>query len=132
MKKEFDKYLVESFPNLYKDRHADMSVTCMCWGFECGDGWFDIIKELSTNLESEILKETEQNRDMFRASQVKQKLGSLRFYLTHYTPKMEELIFITEKISQTVCESCGRGNATQRKKSGYIYVSCDECDKNRK
>jgi len=51
MKKELDDKLVNTFPMLYKDRNASKQETAMCWGFTCGDGWFDIIWELSSKLE---------------------------------------------------------------------------------
>jgi hypothetical protein len=51
---ELDQKLVKRFPVLYQDRYSPMSQTCMCWGFECGDGWFDIIWQLSLALEDEL------------------------------------------------------------------------------
>ena len=47
MNKWYDKYLVKKYEPLYRDRYGDMRSTAMCWGFECGDGWFDIINNLS-------------------------------------------------------------------------------------
>ena len=40
MKQELDEALCRDFPNLFRDRHGNMMTTCMCWGFECGDGWY--------------------------------------------------------------------------------------------
>ena len=54
MTPELDKKLVERFPVLYQDRHSPMSQTCMCWGFDHGDGWFDIIWNLSLAIEEEL------------------------------------------------------------------------------
>ena len=42
MRKELDEKLCEKYPLIFKNRHADMTETAMCWGFECGDGWFNI------------------------------------------------------------------------------------------
>ena len=61
MKKELDDKLVGEFPLLYKDRNASMQVTAMCWGFACGDGWFDIIWDLSSKLEPVIKKYIKDN-----------------------------------------------------------------------
>ena len=47
MNKWYDKYLVKKYEPLYRNRYGDMRSTAMCWGFEVGDGWFDIINELS-------------------------------------------------------------------------------------
>ena len=54
MKQEHDDYLVEKYPKLFKNRYADMTETCMCWGFECGDGWFNIINNLCSLIQGHI------------------------------------------------------------------------------
>jgi CDGSH-type Zn-finger protein len=46
MKKELDEALCAKYPLIFKDRNADMRMTAMCWGFECGDGWYNIIDVL--------------------------------------------------------------------------------------
>ena len=61
MKKELDKQLCEDFPLLYGDRNASMQQTCMYWGFDCGNGWHKIIRDLSSKLEPLIKKWIEEN-----------------------------------------------------------------------
>ena len=56
MKKELDDNLCKDFPLLYKDRHGDARSTAMCWGFQCGDGWYNILYKLSSGLEELLLK----------------------------------------------------------------------------
>jgi hypothetical protein len=56
MEKENDLRLVTKFPLLYADRSGCKQSTAMSWGFSCGDGWFDIIWELSEKLEPIIKK----------------------------------------------------------------------------
>lgn len=63
MKEELDKKLVEVFPLLYGDRYASMQSTCMCWGFP-GDGWFDLIWDLSSKLEPIIQKFIDNNPNL--------------------------------------------------------------------
>ena len=50
MNTHYDKYLVRKYEPLYRDRYGNMQTTAMCWGFEVGDGWFDIINILSQKL----------------------------------------------------------------------------------
>jgi hypothetical protein len=52
MKEELDKQLVEKYPRIFRNRYASMTETAMCWGFECGDGWFDILESLCGNIDS--------------------------------------------------------------------------------
>lgn len=47
MHKRLDRYLVTAYQPLYRDRYGDRLHTAMCWGFEVGDGWFRLIKDLS-------------------------------------------------------------------------------------
>ena len=46
MRRELDEELCRKYPLIFKNRNAPMTETCMCWGFECGDGWFNIIDVL--------------------------------------------------------------------------------------
>jgi hypothetical protein len=43
MKQELDELLVKKYPRIFRDRYGSMMTTAMCWGFEHGDGWFNII-----------------------------------------------------------------------------------------
>ena len=44
------------------NRHAPMTETCMCWGFACGDGWFNILDQLMGNIQHHIdWKEKQRN-----------------------------------------------------------------------
>lgn len=54
MNRELDRQLVEKYPLIFRDRHEDMSKTAMCWGFACGDGWFNIIDCLCASIQSHI------------------------------------------------------------------------------
>ena len=47
MNRHYDRYLTAKYAPLYRDRFAPMNSTAMCWGFEIGDGWFDIVNQLS-------------------------------------------------------------------------------------
>jgi hypothetical protein len=53
MKQELDEALCSKYPLIFKDRNADMRTTAMCWGLECGDGWYNIIDILCGMLTSE-------------------------------------------------------------------------------
>lgn len=54
MREELDKLLCEKYPRLFRDRHAPMTQSCMCWGFCCGDGWFNILNALCSNIQQHI------------------------------------------------------------------------------
>jgi len=54
MKRELDEYLCKVYPKMMVNRDKSMQETCMCWGFECGDGWFQILNQLMSNIQHHI------------------------------------------------------------------------------
>lgn len=54
MKKELDEALCQKYPKIFAKRNASMQETLMCWGFECGDGWYNIINNLCANIQNHI------------------------------------------------------------------------------
>lgn len=111
--------LVQAFPKLYRNVGGDPRKTCMAWGFECGDGWFQLIWDLSAQLEPLVV-----GTDRC-AMQVKEKFGTLRFYVTNSTDQIEELISEAEDRSETTCEVCGSQDATASK-GPWITTRCKE------
>ena len=82
MKAELQEKLFKDFPKLFAQKDLDMQQTCMCWGIECSDEWFDIIYSVCETLQSM----TDDNKDIsdkypqVEFTQVKEKFGSLRMY----------------------------------------------------
>jgi hypothetical protein len=54
MRSELDALLCEKYPKMMVNRDKPMTETCMCWGFECGDGWFNILNQLMGNIQNHI------------------------------------------------------------------------------
>ena len=107
MNKDLDNRLTTYFPLLYVDRNGCKTKTAMCYGFACGDGWFDLIFELSEKLESIIKKTNYTSSNQPKAVQVKQKFGTLRFYMVNETDEMRDLIREAERRSKSICHLCG-------------------------
>lgn len=76
MDEKLEIQLVKDYPSIYRDYYGDMSYTCMCWGFACGNGWFHIIN----NLSEQITKVEKKYKIEVIADQVKEKFGGLIFY----------------------------------------------------
>ena len=99
MNEKNTKTLLKDFPNLYKQYYWDKTETCLCWGFDVMDGWFDLIYDLSQRLEI-VCPECE-------ACQVKEKFGGARIYVNNCNEEGHKLISEAEKKSFTICEICG-------------------------
>jgi hypothetical protein len=127
VKNELDAALVRDFPNLYRMRNASMRETCMCWGFECGDGWEPLIRRLSEKLEAMILAMPEEERADYRCEQVKEKYGTLAYFIDVGTDEMHEAIGAACEESAVTCEACGAPG--KERGGGWIQTLCDACHK---
>lgn len=54
MDQKLDETLCATYPKLFVNRHAPMQETCMCWGFDVGNGWYNIIDKLCGNIQHHI------------------------------------------------------------------------------
>ena len=59
------------------------------------------------------------------ALQVKEKWGTLRFYISPSTDEMEEAIQKAQEESSIVCEMCG--NPGKFSDTGWCMVRCEGC-----
>lgn len=126
MRDELDKKLCEKYPKIFADRYKPMTETAMCWGIECGDGWYNIIDQLCANIQSHI--DWEESRGIaipqVVAEQVKEKFGTLRFYVRGGDEYIDALIAMAESMSGVTCEACGKPGTTGG--SGWISTMCED------
>ena len=126
MKKELDDALVKDFPNLYMDRACNPKHSSMCFGFECDNGWYTLLRKMSKKLEEEILKQPEERRKLYRAVRVKEKFGELRFSMSGYTEEMFKIIDEAYEESSKTCQVCGKPGETKNN-HGWLTTLCLEC-----
>ena len=126
MKQELDKKLVEKYPKIFADRHKDMRKTAMCWGFECGDGWYNIIDILCNEIQRHIdhMEKRKTPVEQVVASQVKEKFGGLRFYVYGGDDTVYAMLDMAESLSLRTCEVCG--NVGKPSEGGWIKTLCEE------
>ena len=131
MTPEKDAQLCSKYPKIFRDRNGSPQETCMCWGFECGDGWFDLIDVLCSNIQNHVehlcYGKTPEEYEEFQvvAAQVKEKFGGLRFYVDGADDEVRGMVRMAESMSYKVCEDCGaKGSA---RKGSWIRTMCDPC-----
>lgn len=168
MNEQLDQQLCAKYPEIFRDRRASMDRTAMCWGFECGDGWYALIDELC----AELMRPVNQARDDVRhtehalqftetqpgvaksrytpkklaeyqaklaeleahipvAMQVKEKFGTLRFYVDTCTDEQFAVIHFAESLSARICEDCGTTNTAKTYRNGWHRTRCDACAETR-
>ena len=119
-------YLLGRYPKLYQGYNFPMTQTCMCWGFDCGDGWFKLIDQLSADIT--LLDEKDGTTTI--AVQVKEKYGGLRFYIEGGSDAVYAAIDKAEILSETICEICGEPGTTRN--DGWVSTMCDKCWEDKK
>jgi hypothetical protein len=131
MKQELDELLCERYPKMMVNRNKDMKETCMCWGFECGDGWFNILDQLMSNIQHHIdwKNKKEEIIPQVTLDQVKEKFGTLRFYYSGGDDIIDGMVRMAESMSGCTCEECG--NIGKSRGGGWIHTYCESCETKR-
>lgn len=99
MKEELELQLVEKYPTFFKDYRGNPMETCLSWGCEHGDGWYDILSDLCdyinaiTNVSFRVKVKDSYEGELvdeyrhvtlppveFYFQQIKEKFGKLRIY----------------------------------------------------
>lgn len=114
-------YLIGRYPVLYQGHEWPITKNLMAFGFECNDGWFRLIDELS----SQITALDEKNGTQTIAVQVKEKYGGLRFYIESGSDAIYDLIDAAEEESLKTCETCGEPG--ELRGVGWVSTRCDAC-----
>ena len=138
MKQELDELLCTKYPKMMVNRNKDMKETCMCWGFECGNGWFNILDQLMSNIQHHIdwnnqnfEKGYKQYKQVAQVTldQVKEKFGTLRFYYTGGDDAIDGMVRMAESMSGVTCEECSAPAQTHG--PGWIRTICEPCETKR-
>jgi len=123
MRKELEQKLVKRFPSWFSV-NGGVYHTLMPFGFQCGDGWVNILWRLCVDLEPMVMELQAETGDRFEVVQVREKLGTLRFYVSHHSDAINERIAEAGKEASHTCEVCGQPGK-QRKTGGGVRAVCD-------
>ena len=126
MKKELDELLCQKYPLIFANRYLPMNETAMCWGFDCGDGWFNIVDQLCSNIQHHIDWKNKKEKvvEQVVADQIKEKFGTLRFYYSGGDEHIAGMVAMAESMSSVTCEDCGKPGRSRG--FGWITTVCDE------
>ena len=91
---------------------------------EFNEGWKDLILEASLSIENIIVNKFPKDLiEEIYATQVKEKFGGLRFYMTYYDDDIDAIIKKAETKSTSTCEVCGN-LASRKVNGGWIQTLC--------
>lgn len=97
---------------------------------DCGDGWYNLIHNLCSEIQSFYDKNSTLNICEFEVLEIKEKYGHLCFYTCANTDSiLIELITIYEEKSRYICEICGSLEGKMSVSGGWYKVLCKICRK---
>jgi hypothetical protein len=128
MTKEEQEIIYNKYPALYRQHSLPMTETCMMWGICVGSGWFKLIDELSAKLTAHA----EKTGATIEASQVKEKFGTLRFYLDYNDDTTDKYVTAAENLSAKTCEVCGSMKNVKLRGKGWVRTRCEKCENEEK
>jgi hypothetical protein len=98
--------LKKSAPNFFADPARCTAITA--YGFECRDGWFDLLKNAFADIEAVLATLPEEHRRQIHCVQVKEKFWGLRIYIHGPAPRaIHEIIAQAVRNAAKTCECCG-------------------------
>jgi hypothetical protein len=129
MRKELDEALCKKYPKIFRDRNGNMRDTAMCWGFECRDGWYNILDKACSLIQGHIDYTRAQRARALRYNRALRRAvrGDVRPLQMHFTSRkctepsiygIQEAAKVLEDIEpqcQRVPEACDQVIATQIK-----------------
>ena len=113
MKKVLNNRLRRKYPKILGNR-----------GIDVGDGWYWLLHNLLDLLQFD----TDHNKHpQVKASQIKEKFGTLRFYISGGDDTQYGMVSLAELMSASICEDCGSHEAKLRTIKGWKYTRCQGC-----
>jgi hypothetical protein len=148
MKKELQDQLFGKYPEIFKQKDLPMSQTCMCWGIDTGNGWYDLLDVLcgqiehhQKTLDSRYEFQLKQHNELpigekllapqpidatIEATQVKEKFGGLRFYYNGGDDYIRGLVDMAEDMSYRICDVCGGSGKNGTGKTNWYSTRCSK------
>jgi hypothetical protein len=139
MNEKLQNDLIKTYPKIFKNIGGNKAL-----GIQCNDGWYNIIDSLCFKIQyhcnvanTRYIPETDKYEFVLEndpeyvqvvAAQVKEKMGTLRFYVDGGDATTEGIIQMAEAMSSRICELCGSPAKTSRD-SGWFHTTCDACNK---
>ena len=141
MDQELQNALFEKYPQLFSNRGKSRMESCMYWGIECNNGWYELLSSICWRIfqHEQNISERIAVRNKFgtqndqsdldyipvKFDQIKEKFGGLRIYFSGGDDYVEGIIDMAEEYSYKVCEVCG--NSGKPNKGGWITTLCNNC-----
>lgn len=141
MDAELQNQLYGKYPDLFSNRNKSPRESCMAWGIECNNGWYELLASVcwkifqyERNIADRIRIRnqnaiTNDEPDLeyipVKFDQIKEKYGGLRVYYSGGDNYIRGVVSMAEEYSYKVCGVCG--NSGKPNKGGWITTLCESC-----
>ena len=118
--------LYEKFPHLYRERTAPLESSDMGWGFQCENGWYKIIYEMSKKIDK-ISPQGEHAPAISLVS--RHEDGTLHVAVRNTMPPVADIVTAAREQSRLTCEFCAYTPAFRRTTKGAVrgHIACGRC-----
>lgn len=103
MDRNLEDALIQKYPALF-ELIVQRREEAPYWPLRCDNGWFTLIDTLCAALTWDI---EHGGGPQIRVRQIKEKFGTLRFYVTPASDYQKGLISMAAAMSERICELCG-------------------------
>lgn len=125
MKKSLQNKLYKKYPKLFVQKDLPPTESCLYFGIETDDGWYDLIDNLCKCIQSYIDMNPYLNIPQVEIAQLKEKYGGLRYYVDNSNEYISGMISFAEYISYETCEVCGKKGCLCSK-TGWMKTLCKD------
>jgi len=127
MDSQLENKLYQRFPHIYREKNAPLESSKMGWGFQCEDGWYKIIYEMSRKIQrlsgegdfAPAITEVSKNLED----------GALYIEARNLTPPVADIITAAREQSRLTCELCSYSPAFYRGQDSVLkgHIACGRC-----
>lgn len=113
---------------ILKEKYPQLLHSLDHWG--TGPGWHPLLKDLIDAIGYSLQTVPMEVRGGMYVVQIKEKFGTLRFYMAQSTGEIDGAIMLAETISARTCEECGKPGALRN--GPWLKTLCNQHELQRK
>ena len=136
MNHELELKLYNKYPKILQDCGKSPMESCMSFWMECDDGWYDLLDKCMEKLQYFCDLCSINDREVqVVANQIKEKFGTLSFYISVYGANTIESSIIDDIITEAeirsahTCEVTGKAGTVCKRGGWYRTLSYEQARK---
>ena len=124
-KEKFQELKIQALERMKNHQHEEPKEPYELFGIECDKGWEKLYQPIIDYIEEYNIDK--EDNDKIKIWQIKEKFGTLSFYVSKKTDELRKMIEDAEAESYHTCEVCGKYINKPITEHHWIYPMCREC-----